>query len=450
VCSIVAVSVSAYLPAVDNKFITDDFGIFPFLEGLQKRAAYILEFPSELFRAASYVYFEGLFKVFGSMPEPYYWASIGLHALISTLVYFLVLRIRGSRLAALAAALFFAAYERHQEAVMWISAANELILTLSCLLFLLLWEHAISRDGESPIALPLAYVALAVALFSREAAVVLAPAAMLGLLRHGYTVWQTLKRSIPVLALVAAYVGLWLSQAGKDSFVVDSNNAFGFHFLLAYGTALGRLLLPAIPFFVAWILLRHRKAESPSPAPSFVFFGAILVMSIAPYSFLTYQDTLQSRHTYLPSLGLAALIGMSFAGIHARLASDYSKRACVALFAVLMAGNIGYIWFKKEPQFRQRAAPTSELLIILNSKEVYAGNLPLVKVCGFPMENPWWFEDAVDRFTTLPRDVVKLRDDCGNSDGSYSLTWDGSTAKYVKNSNKERRPPEAFEVAAGK
>jgi hypothetical protein len=122
------------------------------------------------------------------------------------LVYFLVLRITQNWLAAWPAGLFFAAYERHQEAVMWISAAHETVLTLTCLLFLLLWEHAISRDGKNRIAGAAALVVLAFALFSKEAAVALAPVAIFGLLRHGYTGRQALQRSIPVLALTAAPV----------------------------------------------------------------------------------------------------------------------------------------------------------------------------------------------------------------------------------------------------
>jgi hypothetical protein len=270
---------------------------------------------------------------------------------------------------------------------------------------------------------------------------------MLGLLRHGYTCRQALERSIPVLALTAAYVVLWLSQANRNFFVSDGHYALGFHFLPVYGRALIRLLSPAIPFAAALLLLRQRKAELPWSS-SVLFFAAILVIAIVPYSFLTYQDHLPSRNTYFPSVGLAGLIGICFAGILAGLASDHSKRVGVAVFAGLIIGNIGYIWFKKEPQFRERAAPTRELFDFLNSNEARRAPRGPLYVCGFPLEHPWWFDDAVSRFTPFSTDDVVLRDNCIDSEGSFVLTWDSSKARYFIESGNEREPSNTVDAVA--
>jgi hypothetical protein len=447
--AIAAISVFAYVPAVDNSFISDDFGIFPLLRALEENPSYIFDANSELFRVTSYVYFWGLFKLFGSTPEPYYWAGIALHALVSALVYFLVLRITGSWLTAWPAGLFFAAYERHQEAVMWISAANETILALTCALFLLLWELGISRSGQCRFASAAALIVLALALFSKEAAVVLAPMAILSLLRHGYTLRQVLERSIPVLALVASYVVLWLSQADRNFFITDGHYALGFHAFSVYGRALTRLLSPAIPFLAAVILLRDRETNL-FWNPATGFFAAFLLVAIVPYSFLTYQDHLPSRHTYFPSVALAALIGVLFAGVQSRLASVHLKHVSVAAFAALLIGNMAYIWLKKEPQFRERAAPTRELFNILNSKEAdHADGGPL-HVCRFPLQQPWWFGDAIGRFTPFSKDDVILRADCADTEGALALIWDASTTRYVIEYGHEKRLPNAVDFAIGK
>src|SRR5688572_498161 len=86
---IAATSVIIYLPAIDNTFISDDFGLFPFLEAWKNNPYFIFDFPSELFRVMSYFYFRACFAVFGLQPEFFYLAGIALHALISILVYFL-------------------------------------------------------------------------------------------------------------------------------------------------------------------------------------------------------------------------------------------------------------------------------------------------------------------------------------------------------------------------
>jgi hypothetical protein len=429
ICSIAAVSVAAYLPAVDNSFISDDFGIFPLLDALQQNPSYIFEASSELFRVVSYVYFWGIFTVFGSSPEAYYWTGIALHALVSILVYFLVQRMHGSWLAAFAAGLFFAVYERHQEAVMWISAANETILALNCVLFLLLWERATSGEANR-IASAGAMVVFALALFSKEAAVVLAPMAVLILVRHGYALKDVIDRSIPIAALAAAYGIAWMSQADRNFFLTDGHYAAGFHAVFVYGRALMRLLLPATPFLAAWLFLSRGKTELRLNS-ALMFFAAFLALSIVPYSFLTYQDHIPSRHTYLPSIGLAAIIGIAFAGLHGRYISSPLKHVCMAVFAALLIGNGAYIWLKKEPQFRERAAPTRELFAFLNSAEANIGDRGPRYVCGFPLQSPWWFGDAVSRFTPFPRDEVILRQECAAAEGSPALIWDSSETRYI-------------------
>ncbi len=427
VSSIVAVCALVYLPAIDNSFISDDFGIFPVLKALEQNPAYIFDATSELFRVTSYVYFGACFKVFGLIPEFYYVAGIALHALVSVLLYFLVLRMTGRSLAAWPAALFFAAYERHQEAVMWISAVNETVLTLSCLLFFLLWERAVSPDDKSRLHAVAAFIVFALALFSKEAAVVLAPMATVSLLLHGYSRREVLEKSIPVFAMLAAFVVLWLSQADRNFFLTDGHYALGFQFLPVYGRALLRLLSPAIPFAAALLLLRHRKEVTPSKA-AFLFFTALLVLSILPYAFLTYQDHLPSRHTYLPSVGLAGVIGILFATVHERLISNHSKELFIGFLLLVVIGNGAYVWLKKEPQYRERAAPTRELLRILNG----AGSEPLpIYVCGFPLGNPWWFGEAVSSFTHLTRQDVVLLNDCAYPEGSAALVWDAGAAQYA-------------------
>jgi hypothetical protein len=429
---IITIGAVAYLPAVDNSFISDDFGIFPLLKALEDDPSYIFVASSEFFRVMSYVYFGGLFKIFGASPEPYYWAGIALHVLVSALLYFLVLRVTGTWLAAFAAGLFFAAYERHQEAVMWISAANETVLTLNCVLFLLLWERAVSREGRSRIASAAALIVFALALFSKEAAVVLAPMAVLTLLRHGYSPKAIINETIPLFALLAAYGIAWLAQADRNFFLTDGHYAPGVHAASVYGRTLLRLVSPAALFVAASLLLPNRRTLLQSSA--FIFFAALLLMAIVPYSFLTYQDHLPSRHTYFPSVGLAAVIGILFGAIYQGASSVRLKHAGAAALLCLLIGNTAYIWLKKEPQYRERAAPTRELFNTLNSNATLRAQGGSIQVCGFPMESPWWFNDAISRFTSISPDDIILRQDCADPSVAPALSWDSASARYVVHS----------------
>jgi hypothetical protein len=85
------------------------------------------------------------------------------------------------------------------------------------------------------------------------------------------------------------------------------------------------------------------------------------VITLAPYSFLTYMPRVPSRHTYLPSLGLALLVGAAAAVLYTEVWPR--RKAVVALLAcAVVLHNIGYLWTRKQHQFRERARITTELV----------------------------------------------------------------------------------------
>ena len=85
------------------------------------------------------------------------------------------------------------------------------------------------------------------------------------------------------------------------------------------------------------------------------------VISLGPYSFLTYMPRVPSRHTYLPSAGLALLVGAAAALLYADFWAR--RRALLALLAAaVVVHNAGYIWTRKQRQFQERARMTTELV----------------------------------------------------------------------------------------
>jgi hypothetical protein len=434
--SIVVISVVSYLPAVDNFFISDDFGLFTVIEAAEKSPRWFFESTTEFFRLMSYFYFGACYWLFGLNSEPFYWAGIALHGVVSVLVYFLVWQWTRSSPSAWAAGVFFAAYERHQEAIMWISAANETILALNCVVFLLLWRRA--TDSKSAPYFISAHVVFAAALFSKEAAVVLVPLAVLQLLLAGYSIRDVLRKSMILILMLGLFGALWLVVAQRNFFVTEGHYVLGWQFISVYMRSLLRLLVQAMPLMAAWMIIRFYQArrgfspEHVGTASSIVSwrsaaicFAALLVLAILPYSFLTYLNHIPSRNTYLPSIGLAGLIGVVFASLYGRLRTDRTRLLCIAsLFAVVTA-NVTYIWLKKEPQYRERAAPTRELIETLNSHEF---RVP-IHVCQFPLD-PWTFSEAVTRFTPFHAGEVILAATC-QGEGASVLRWEQRTAKYV-------------------
>ena len=85
-----------------------------------------------------------------------------------------------------------------------------------------------------------------------------------------------------------------------------------------------------------------------------------MVVSLLPYSFLTYMPVVPSRHTYLAGVGLSLIVGAGFISLRERPGCRRSVVAGVALLVLLH--NFSYLWIRKQRQYIERAEPT-ELLV---------------------------------------------------------------------------------------
>ena len=417
-CSIILVAVVTYLPAVDNFFISDDFTMLSYLESLKQNPASILNDPSELFRLLSYVYFWGCSYLFGLNSTGYYWAGIALHAIASLLLFVLVEKLTGRPLAAWTAALFFAAYERHQEAIMWISAANDLILTILCLVFLLLW---LRNTAGSRL---LAAVVFGLALFSKEPAVALLPLSVLMSVVRGVSWRQAFVKSSPLALMTAAYIYLWLSRANQNFFLTEHHYAWGLHFLPVSAQTVVRMVAPTILFMLPLFALAKRPwVRTVFREKALLFFGAVVCVTVVPYSFLTYLPSIPSRNTYLPSVGLAALVGLLFAALYPTFSTRRTRGFAVAFFVVMINQNIAYVWIKKEPQYLERAAPTRELIEALNGLDRTVASDASICVVDFPL-HPWIGTESVKWFTRFDRNHMTFSTNvCATESSDVVMRW---------------------------
>lgn len=106
--------------------------------------------------------------LWGLRPLGYHLTNILLHAANSALVTWLLIAWLGAPAAALGAGALFALHPVHTEAVAWVSARNELLLAGFLLAALLAWR----RRSRGPGWIALAIVSFALALLSKETAVV--------------------------------------------------------------------------------------------------------------------------------------------------------------------------------------------------------------------------------------------------------------------------------------
>lgn len=145
--------------------------------------------------------------VFGPRPAGFHVTNVALHALVCLVVYALGAALLRRRDAACVAACLFAVHAVHAESVVWISGRTDLLATLFSLLSWL--AHARARDAAgSPVGLRVASLAcFAVALCSKESAVVLPLLVLVDELRHGPP-RRAGRAVLPLLAVLAGYVAL--------------------------------------------------------------------------------------------------------------------------------------------------------------------------------------------------------------------------------------------------
>lgn len=291
---------------------------------------------------------------FGPVATPPAAFCLAVHFLNCLLVFALVREAGMGGWVAAVSACFFAVYEGHQEAVVWISAMPELLVFLfGCLA---VWTGLRWTGGAHTGWLAVSVASYGLALLSKESAVVV------GLVLGAYGLAGRLnwRRWLPLavgMGVVAAFYTHAIFVA-KQSHLHFNDGTFSLSapFLATLLISTGRLfwfwgLLALVAGLVA---LRREFGRVLWTA------GIWIVLTFLPYVFLTYMPRVPSRHTYWASAGLALVVGAAFVKALPRLTGR--RGVLVAVGAAMVLHNCIYLWTKKLGQYEERARSTEELL----------------------------------------------------------------------------------------
>jgi protein O-mannosyl-transferase len=168
------VAILPYLNALSDDFTFDDITVIrdnPAVQIYPARQLFgYVHQPGSWYRPLTMLTYAANASI-SHAPFGYHAVNIFLHALVAVAVFFLALRIFDSRVAAVAAALLFAAHPIHTEAVTSIVGRAELLATLGVLAALLAFARSRECGGRHRVAWSaLSVVAFAAALLSKESA----------------------------------------------------------------------------------------------------------------------------------------------------------------------------------------------------------------------------------------------------------------------------------------
>jgi hypothetical protein len=92
--------------------------------------------------------------------------------------------------------------------------------------------------------------------------------------------------------------------------------------------------------------------------PGVPLYLACVVVPMLPYMFIAYQRSIPSRQLYMSSAVLMAVFAL--------MLKPLERTMLLRIFMIAFVGfNIGYLWIRKDAQFEDRAAPTTQLIAAL-------------------------------------------------------------------------------------
>lgn len=393
---------AAYAPAFNNGFISDDYVFLERLGTLKHDPLYLFSIPPDNFRYTSYACIALLKSIFGYRPACFYAFTVLVHITSAVMLGRYLQLVSGSSAVAALGSLFFAAVQNPQEAVMWLTGMNELLLGVFILGTLLAWLK------ERYL---VATVFYALALFSKESSIaMLALVPLMDIYRHRQLAWrrQYVYLLIPALLAAALFVctrhsnGLYAQYyaVGPHGFLVELNS-------------LHRLAFPWI-YIALLLLLAKKRLGNPGALLAPVSW---VILALIPYVFLTYQKHVPSRNQYVACMGIAWLLAL----LVEKLPGGSLKYAFAAAFMVV---NVAYLCLVKDAQYEERAAPTSQLI-----RELRLHSPDRVLILNFPL-NPWIAKDTALHVPGWRPDLIMVNEPPEACSTCWTLSWNARARCY--------------------
>jgi hypothetical protein len=302
-----------------------------------------------------------LYRLAPQDPGPEWAGLIACHAACSVLVAVLAWRLTKSAGAAAGAGVIFAALYAHHEAVGWLGGGLHVYSLLWMLVALLAWMRWRERGGAGWVAVSLA--AGLVGFLTKEDGLILPVliAAYEFLPGERKPRWALAWWVLPY----GAYVALHQAFPPPGNVVAVGGSAYklGPHLLANLVLCVPQMIVPDLRFSNYAEMLRAHLPWATAYAAMLASLAAIILLTLGaiwvlvrgdalsrfavawcylaflPYAAFRYDYALAPRYLYLPSVGLALLLGHWLDGWYRRRPRPRAVRSVAAILVVFVAVN---------------------------------------------------------------------------------------------------------------
>jgi hypothetical protein len=194
----------------------------------------------------------------------------------------------------------------------------------------------------------IATAAYALALFSKESGII--TLALIALLELKQRQWKPYHAYVLLLIPTGLFAAIFFTTLSANFMITNRSYTLGPQAILVLLLSLHRLVWPWLYIVLALVWFKNwRKLP--------LYLGWVVVPML-PYMFIAYQRSLPSRQLYLASAVLMAVFAL--------LLKPMEGTALQRIFMIAFVSfNIGYLWIRKDAQFEERAAPTTQLIAAL-------------------------------------------------------------------------------------
>jgi len=385
---VLLVTAITYLGALQFEFVFDDYGqiVFnPFVKAWRYAPDYFVSSvwkhlaplsPGNYYRPLFLLLLRLNFSVFGNRPLGWHVAAIALHLLVTWLVFAVVRKMTGEFTLAWLSALIFGVHPIHHEVVAWISGMTESLFAAMFLASFL--AYLLSRESSKRTWMPVSYVFYALALLSKETAIVL-PAMVFA---HGWIdrssdgaprVIDRFKNAlIPAIgylpvAIIYVFVRRWVlsgishSVSGASIFTwlltlpslllfYVQHWFFPIHLAESYDVLYQTRLSPLHVILPAAIILAVGGAiwavRGRLSARAVAYAAAWIVIPLLPAldTFIFRPDELvHDRYFYVPSIGAALLVALVIERVAKSKAGVFGQPLRVVAIALALTIVLGFL-----------------------------------------------------------------------------------------------------------